>query len=109
MMLRTAGSSSIAREDVPLRDPCANQIGGQHQQRLADAIPTEDLPAAPAQSELRILVVRDLRLRSPEPVRGLQTIGGVGRSEFARLHDEGEQSRRKAEKKQRVPQPAGQG
>ncbi len=44
------------------------------------------------QAELGILVGEYLRLRSPKPVRCLQTVHGVGGPEFARLHDEGKQT-----------------
>jgi hypothetical protein len=40
-------------------------------------------------------------------VSGLQAVHGVGAAEFTGLHDEGEQSRREAEKEQGIPQPAG--
>ena len=56
------------------------------------------LAAAAMQAELGILVGKDLRLRSPEPVRGLQAVHGVGGAQFAGLHDEGEQARREAQK-----------
>ena len=62
------------------------------------------LAAASVQAELWILVGKDLRLRSPEPVRGLQAVHGVGGAEFARLHDEGEQARGQAQKEERIPQ-----
>ena len=42
---------------------------------------------------------KNLRLRSPQPVRGLQPVHGVGAAQFARLHDEGEQPRRQAQQK----------
>ena len=56
-------------------------------------------PPRPVQAELGILVGKYLRLRRPEPVRGLQAVHGVGGAQFAGLHDEGEQSRGQTQKK----------
>jgi len=42
------------------------------------------------QSELGILVGENLRLRGPEPVRGLQAMGRVGGAQFAGLDTKGE-------------------
>ena len=79
-----------------MRDPGADQIGWQHEQRLTDAVPAEDLSAAAMQAELRILVGKNLRLRCPEPVRGLQSMHRIGASQFARLHHKRKQPSREA-------------
>ncbi len=91
-------------ENVPVGDPCGDQICGKHEQRLADAVPAEDAAAAAVQAELGILVGKHLRLRGPEPVRGLQAVHGVGGTQFARLHHEREQARGQAHKEERIPQ-----
>jgi len=89
----------IFGKDWPVSNPGACQVGRQHEQRLADAVPAVELAAAAVQAEFGIVAGKHLRLRSPEPVRGLQAVHGVGGAEFARLHDKGEQSRREAQEK----------
>ena len=98
-MLRTAGSSSYPEKTGQCAIHVPTRSAGSIEQRLADAIPTEDAAAAAMKSKLRIFVGKHLRLRSPEPVCGLQPVHGIGRAKFAGLHDEGEQSRRQAQQK----------
>src|ERR1035441_5353426 len=88
-----------------LSNPCGSEISGQHEQTLANTIPAVDLASAAVQAELGILVGEDLWLRGPEPVRGLESVHGVGSAEFARLHDEGEQGGGQAQEKKRIAKP----
>ena len=94
----------VTGKHMPVRDPGADQVRGQHDQRLADPKPAEDAAASAMQPELRVLIRKNLRLRGPQPVRGLQPVHGVGGAQFARLHYEGEQARDQAQKKTRIAQ-----
>jgi hypothetical protein len=95
----------IPGEDRPVRDRGGDNINGEHEQRLANTVPTEDLSAASVQAELWILVRENLRLRSPQPVSCLQPVHGIRGAHFARLHHECQQSCGQAQKKQRIAQP----
>ena len=89
----------VSGEDVPACNPGPDHIRGQHQQRLADSVPAENLSAAAVQPELGIFVGEDLRLGSPQPVRGLQAVHRVGGAQFSRLHHEGEERRGQSQQK----------
>ena len=66
---------------------------------MADAVPRIELAAAPVNSELRVFLGENRRLRGPKRMRRLQAVGGVAAAEFARLHDERGEKCREAEKK----------
>jgi hypothetical protein len=57
------------------------------------------------QAELGILVREYLRLRSPEPVRGLEAMHGVGGADFAGLDDEGKQACSETQQDDGIGQP----
>ena len=97
---------AVTREDRPVRNPRPQQIGGQHEQRLTDAIPAIETSATTVQAKLGILVGENLRLRGPEPMRGLKPMHRVGRPQLARLHDESEQPRGQTQKKKWIAQPS---
>ena len=50
------------------------------------------------QAELGVFIGENLGLGRPNPVCGLQAVHGVGSTEFAGLHHEGEQDCRQAQK-----------
>ena len=62
---------AVIGEEGPVLNPRPENIGGQHEQRLPDAIPAIKPPSAPHRTEVGIIVRQNLRLRGPEPVRGL--------------------------------------
>src|SRR5208282_1636886 len=72
----------------------------------ADAIPAIEMASTAVQAKFGILVGKNLRLRGPEPMRGLQAMGGVGRAQLARLHHESEQPRSQTQKKKGIAQPS---
>src|SRR5208282_3801397 len=76
-----------------------------HEQRLADAIPAIETPATAVQAKLGILVGKNLRLRGPEPMRGLKAMRRVGGSQLARLHHEREQPCGQTQQKKGIAQP----
>ncbi len=81
----------VIGENRQPRDAGSHQVRGQHEQALADPEPAVEPPAAANETELGIFIGKDLRLRGPEPVRGLQPVHGIGSAEFSRLHNEGQQ------------------
>src|SRR5271157_2418388 len=86
--------NAVVREHRQLLQLRPNDVGGQHQQRLPNAIPAVQLAAASVYPELGILVGEDLRLVGPEPRRRLQAVRGVGGAEFSRLDNKRAQARR---------------
>src|SRR5258708_26935271 len=68
-----------------------DQVGGEEEQRLADAVPGVEATAAAVEAELGVFVGEDLGLVCPEGVSYLQAVGGVGGAEFAGLNEEGEE------------------
>ncbi len=86
-------------EDRELRDVSAGDIGWKQQERLADAVPREELAVSPVNSELGIFIGEDGRLGCPERVSSLKPVCCVARSKLARLHDERGEKRREAQKK----------
>ena len=92
----------------PVSDPGGDHIGRQHEQGLADPVPAVDPAVTPVEAKLGILTGQDLRLRSPEPVGRLQAVHRVGRSQFPRLHYEGEQSGGGDQKDEGIVQPPGE-
>ena len=95
----------VIGEDRPVRNPRPQKIGGQHQQRLPDAIPAIKPPSPAMQAKLGILVGENLRLRGPDPMRGLQPVRRVGGPQLARLHHKSKQPRRQTQEEKRIAQP----
>ena len=83
-----------------------HDVGGQHQQRLSNAIPAIGLAAASVYDELGKLVEGDLGLVGPKPGRRLQANRGVGGAEFSRLDDERAQARRQGQQEHGTAPPA---
>ena len=80
---------------------CADDVSGEHQQGLADAVRSVESAAAPMYSEVRILVRKYLWFACPKGMRYLQPMSGVG-IEFARLDEEGEKCGDKQEQGNRI-------
>src|SRR5258705_9813706 len=80
----------------------ADEVGGKHDQGLADAVPGVEAAAASVKSELGVFVRKDLGLARPEGVSYLQTVSGVGGAELAGLDEEGEESGEEEEQRDRM-------
>ena len=92
-----------------MRNPRPKEIGGQHEQRLAYAIPAIKTPSTAVQAKFGILVGENLRLRGPEPMRSLKPMHGIGCPQLPRLHHESEQPRGQTQENKRVTQPTEMG
>jgi hypothetical protein len=61
-------SAAVSSEDRKALDIGSHNVGRQHEQRLSNAIPALKLAVAAVNSELRVFVGEDRRLRRPECV-----------------------------------------
>ena len=80
----------------------AEKVLGQHQQRLADAVPALQAAVAPVDAEFGIFPGKDGRIGGPEGVGGVEAVLSVGGAQLAGLHDEGDESRGEGQEEKRV-------
>src|SRR5207245_11727534 len=72
------GIAVVITKDWQLLKISSGNVGWQHQQRLANAVPVVETAATSVYTEFRIFVVKNRGLRGPERMRGLQPVHGVG-------------------------------
>jgi hypothetical protein len=58
----------------------AGEVSREYEQGLANAVRSVESATTPMQSEVRVVVRKDLGLASPEGMRYLQAMRGVGRA-----------------------------
>jgi len=92
----------VVRKEGKVFDDGADHVLGQHEQRLADAIPALQASAAAVHTEFGELPAVDRRFRCPEGVGGVEAVLRVCRAQFAGLDDESDEACGKGEQENGV-------
>jgi len=98
--------AEVVGEDGEVLDPGADDVGGEHEQRLTDTVPALQGASAAVDAEFGEFVGEYRRLGCPESVSGLQAVGSVGGAQFSGLDGEGDQARGEGEQKDGVTKKA---
>jgi hypothetical protein len=91
----------IGKNGQPL-DVRAYYVGGEHQQRLADAVPAVQLAVRAMDSEFGVVPGIHFRLGRPPGVRRLEAMRRIACAELTGLDDEGGEKRRQGQQEQGV-------
>ena len=84
---RGIGALVIRKDRQPV-DVGPQHVGRQHQNRLAESVPSVEFSAPSVDAEIRIFSwAKYRRLRCPKRVGGLQAVSGIARAQLPGLHD----------------------
>src|ERR1700733_707675 len=92
----------VVVEERKVFEKSGDHVLGQHEHRLADAVPALKSAPATVHSEFRVFPIKNGGCGSPKGVGRIESVLGVRSAEFAGLHDERDEARGKSQKEERI-------